>query len=143
MPTPIIRISYGQPDIAVRLVEPGCGSQVIDYEHIRLVIQAPHCPEESCLSPLEFCGCWPGFDTSKTCRPPHEHGILIYDAFDRTDDGEIIFRFDSKLWKLPSGRYIGSVEIKDGPCLAKLDLDLCSVGYLIDRVTTGKSGDCE
>lgn len=132
--TTITRICWGQPELAVRLVQPGCnGGQLIDYEHIRLVITAPACPYRL-KSEQVFYGCWPSYETPWSDGIlPHELPALVYPAFDTNDEGEIVFRFDSHLWKLPPGRYIGSVELNDGRQLAELDIDLCTTPVIIDK----------
>ena len=141
--TVITRICQGQPELAVRLVQPGCdGGQLIDCNNIRLVISAPSCP---CLlkSPLLFTGCWPGYDTPwEDNVRPDELPALVYPAFDINDKGETVFRFDDKLYKMPPGRYIGSIELNDGRRLAELDIDLCTQPVIIDSVTvTSKTCD--
>lgn len=130
----IIRICQGQPELALRIVQPGCeGGQLIEHEHIRLVIQAPHC-EHRLKSPLVFNGCWPGFTTPwRDDIIPHEIPALIYPAFTTNEQGETVFRFDDKLYKLPPGRYFGNVEFSNGTLITKLDLDLCTIPFIIDR----------
>lgn len=134
----IIRICQGQPELALRIVQPGCGGgQLIEYERIRMVIQAPHC-EHRLKSPLVFNGCWPGFNTPwRDSPPPHELPALIYPAFDTNEYGETVFRFDDKLYALPPGRYFAFIEFTNGTLITRLDLDLCNSPFLVDtaRVT--------
>lgn len=142
MAKPIIKIRRYQPDIAVRIVEAGCGNQITDAEQLRLVIRPPECPGVK-NSPLQFCGCWPGYDVAKECPKIEEYPSLIYDGFELSDDGEIIFRFDSKFWLYPSGRYWATIEVKaDGTQLVCFDIDLETVVYHIDRVTS-EQGKCK
>lgn len=147
MKSTITRICWGQPELAVKLVQPGCnGGQLIDYEHVRLVIQAPHC-KCRLKSELIFTGCWPGYETPWTDAVyPHELPALVYPAFDTNDKGETVFRFDDQLWHLPPGRYWGILEFNDGRPIAKLDIDLCTTPVLIDSVsvtqTPCNSNDC-
>lgn len=134
--SPIVQICRGQPELAVRLVQPGCqGGQLMDYRNIRLVIQAPvcHCWQ---ASPLRFEGCWPGHNTPWETRPPiQELPALVYPAFTLNDKGETVFRLDEQFWRYPSGRYIGNIELLDGTPLSTLDIDLCNVPVIIDSIT--------
>lgn len=132
----IIQICQNQPDLALRIAQPGCsGQQLIDYESVRMVIRAPHCP---CLlkSPIVRDGCWL---YNEPIRPenilPHELPAIVYDAFSVNDDGEIVFKFDALLWRMPPGRYIGHVEFKNGCPIVQVDIDLCSRPYIVDRAT--------
>ncbi len=138
---PIVRICQGQPELAVRLVQPGCdGGQLIDWEHVRLVIKAPHCPH-LLKSPMIFTGCWPGWETPWTNQVlPHELPALVYPAFDTNDDGETVFRFDKNLYTLPPGRYEGRVELSNGALLSVLDIDLCTMPTIIDKVSVTSKG---
>ena len=132
--TPIIKICRGQPEIAIRLTPPDCNSTLLASDNLRLIIQAPNCKYQL-KSTLCFRGCWPGFDTPwRNHVPPHELPAIIYPSFGTNDDGETVFRFDDKLFKLPPGRYFGFVEFTNGQRITKLDLDLCNTQYLADRV---------
>lgn len=133
---PIIQICRGQPELAVRLVQPGCrGGQLVDYRNIRLVIQAPTCHGRQ-ASHLCFKGCWPGHNTPWESRAPiQELPILVYPAFTLNGMGETVFRLDEQLWRYPSGRYIGNIELLDGTHLSTLDIDLCNVPVIIDSIT--------
>lgn len=136
MRNPITRICMGQAELAIRLVQPGCdGGQLVNYEDVRLVIAAPYCSHRL-KSPQLFRGCWPGFETPWIdSPPPHELPALVYPAFETNDEGMTVFRFDDKLWKFPPGRYIGTIEFNNGMVLAKLDIDLCSAPFILDKVT--------
>ena len=136
MKTIITKIKCGQPDLAVKLVEPGCnGGQLVDWKKIRLVISAPDC-KHLLKSPLVFCGCWPGYKTPWTDQTqPHELPMLVYPAFGTDEKGAIVFRFDKLLWGYPPGRYIGRVEVEDGRVLSILEIDLCASPVLIDTVS--------
>lgn len=150
MKTNIIEICQGQPRLALMITQPGCdGSQLMHWEDTRLVIRAPNCP--TCcvlLSPTCFCGCWPGHDVDRwnahDC-PPHEHPILIYDAFNRDDAGRIVFLFDSLLYQRPPGRYLGEVQFKNGRHIVSFEIDLCSRPFILNdaqTITVGGSCDC-
>lgn len=140
---PITKICQGQPYLSVRISAPGCqGGRLIDYEKIRLVISAP--PRTTCempLSPQHFTGCWPGHDLEKYERSfnlPEQLPVITYDAFKCSPEGDIVFRLDALLFKvMPPGRYIGSVEFKNGEQITVLDLDLCNDYFVLDRVTVG------
>lgn len=136
MKSSIIRICQGQPELAVRLVQPGCeGGQLINHEDIRLVIRAPEC-NRRLKSEQVFTGCWPGYDTPWSDGIyPHEFASLVYPAFDTNENGDTVFRFDRNLWKLPPGRYWGFVEFNNGQLITKLDLDICNMPILLDAVT--------
>lgn len=139
---PIIKICQGQPELAVRLVQPGCnGGQLVDYENLRLVIKAPEC-NRLLKSPIIMTGCWPGYDNLPRLGelPPHEYPALVYPAFDINENSEVVFRFDHQLLELPPGRYWGYIELNNGTVLAKLDLDLCSSPVLIDTVSVTEVG---
>lgn len=133
---PIIRLCHDTKALTIKLVQPGCnGGQLIDYENLRLVITAPACSHRI-TSPLCFTGCWPGFETPWTDAVyPHELPALIYPAFEINDKGETVFRLDSQLRRLPAGRYIGSIELKDGTPLAEIEIDMCNLPALIDTVS--------
>lgn len=144
----IIRICQGQPELAVRIVQPGCGSQLIDFQNIRLVIQAPNCTCIPC-SPIIVSGCWPGypgpFDEPRC--PISKLPALVYPAFNTNADGETVFRFDRRLWSLPTGRYFGNIEFNNGTPIDRLDIDLCTIPFLVDKVSItqepcSESGDC-
>lgn len=140
--TPIVRLSLGQPELSIKLVQPGCdGGQLVNWQDVRLVIAAPAL-NHRLKSPQLFRGCWPGFETP-WCDDvyPHEMPALVYPAFESNDDGDTVFRFDDKLRKLPAGRYVGTIELLDGTVLAKLDIDLCPAPVLIDRMTLTQA-DC-
>lgn len=132
----ITRICKGQPELAVKLVQPGCqGGQLVGYEGIRLVITAPEC---ACRlkSELRFTGCWPGYTTPYSdSNRIHDVPALVYPAFDINAKGETVFRFDHLLWERPAGRYIGTIELNDGTKLATLDIDLCNIPVFIDSVS--------
>ena len=139
---PIIKICQGQPELAVRLVQPGChGGQLVDSSNVRMVIKAPEC-NHLLKSPIIMTGCWPGYKNIPRYGelPPHEYPALIYPAFTTNDKGEIIFRFDNQLYNMPPGRYIGYVELIDGTPLVQLDLDLCYAPVLVDAVTVTEAG---
>lgn len=144
----IIRICQGQPELAVRIVQPGCGGQLINFEDIRLVIQAPHCDCMPC-SPFIVNGCWPGYPGpfGEPACPASELPALVYPAFDTNDKGETVFKFDNRLWSLPPGRYFGNIEFNNGMAIDRLDIDLCTIPFLVDRVSVthepcSESGDC-
>ncbi|MBQ3569593.1 MAG: hypothetical protein IJA20_02845 [Methanocorpusculum sp.] len=139
----IVKICQGQPELAVRLVQPGCGGgQLVDVDNLRLVIKAPEC-NHLLKSPIIMTGCWPGYDNLPRLgeTPPHELPAVVYPAFDTNDNGDIIFRFDKQLFELPPGRYWGYVELANGTILTKLDLDLCFTPVLVDAVSV-TSVDC-
>lgn len=137
----IIKICQGQPELAVRIVQPGCnGSQLIDYKNIRLVIKAPYCDCMPC-TPIVVYGCWPGYSGPIGEPRPSINDLpaLVYDAFDINDDGETVFRFDDKLWNLlPPGRYFGTIEFKNGGFIDKLDIDLCTTPFIISKVSAAQ-----
>ena len=135
----IIRICRGQPELAVRVVAPGCdGGQLVDWEDIELCILAPKCTCEGPFSKLYFKGCgWWGHDVDRWNEqqvPPEQMPVLVYPAFDTDDDGNIVFKFDSKLWQR-AGRYVGLIRFKDGTEITRLDLDICTTQFLADKVT--------
>lgn len=135
-PSPITKICFGQSELCIRLVQPGCdGGQLVNYQDVRLVIAAPY-HNHRLKSPQLFRGCWPGFDTP-WCDDvyPHEMPALVYPAFDTNEDGDTVFRFDDKLWQLPPGRYVGTIEFNNGMRLAQLDIDLCNAPVIVDRVS--------
>ena len=135
----IVRICRGQPELAVRVVAPGCdGGQLVDWEDIELCILAPKCTCEGPFSKLYFKGCgWWGHDVDRWNEqqvPREEIPVLVYPAFDTDDDGNIVFKFDSKLWQR-AGRYVGLIRFKDGTEITRLDLDICTTQFLADKVT--------
>lgn len=141
----IVRICRGQPELAVRVVAPGCdGGQLVDYEDMELCILAPKCTCEGPFSKIYFHGCgWWGHDIDRWNEqqvPPEEMPVLVYPAFDVNDNGEIVFKFDSKLWER-AGRYVGLIRFKDGTEITRLDLDICTTQFLADKVTV-KSYSC-
>jgi len=132
----------------VRIIQPGCnGGQLINSDDIRLVIQAPDC---GCAgqSPFIVYGCWPGYDgpIGEAHIPPHDRPALVYPAFDINDEGDTIFRFDRRLWTMPGGRYIGTIEFNNGDIIDQIDIDLCTIPFLVDRVSITlevcSEGDC-
>jgi len=130
----IIRLCHGQPELAIRIVQPGCnGAQIIDYKHIRLVIEAPDCGF-LLKSPVTLTGCWPGhpWAPGTSGEVPHQLPALVYPAFDTDEMGRTVFRFDDKLWQMPPGRYFGNVEFNNGTHITRLDLDLCNTPFLVD-----------
>lgn len=133
---PIVRLPCGQYELAIRIVTPGCfGRQIVGTEGLYLMIRDVDCGECG-LTTLHFEGCWAGHETPVTyygCAP--DRPALVYPAFDVTDDGEVLFRFDDRLSELPRGRYIGDIKLADGTCIRSLDIDLCSTTALISRVT--------
>lgn len=137
----ITKICYGQSELSIRLVQPGCdGGQVVNWRDVRMVIAAPHC-DHRLKSPQVFRGCWPGFETPwSDAVYPHELPALVYTAFETNDEGETVFRFDDKLWRMPPGRYIGTIEFTNGTVLAQLDLDLCNSPVIVDRVRVTSAG---
>ena len=141
----IVRICRGQPELAVRVVAPGCdGGQLVDYEDMELCILAPKCTCEGPFSKIYFHGCgWWGHDIDRWNEqqvPPEQMPVLVYPAFDVNDNGEIVFKFDSKLWER-AGRYVGLIRFKDGTEITRLDLDICTTQFLADKVTV-KSYSC-
>ena len=141
----IVRICRGQPELAVRVVAPGCdGGQLVDWEDIELCILAPKCTCEGPFSKLYFKGCgWWGHDVDRWNEqqvPPEQMPVLVYPAFDTDDDGNIVFKFDSKLWQR-AGRYVGLIRFKDGTEITRLDLDICTTQFLAYKVTV-KSYSC-
>lgn len=137
----ITKICYGQSELSIRLVQPGCdGGQVVNWRDVRMVIAAPYC-DHRLKSPQVFRGCWPGFETPwSDAVYPHELPALVYPAFETNDEGETVFRFDDKLWRMPPGRYIGTIEFTNGTVLARLDLDLCNSPVIVDRVRVTSAG---
>ena len=94
----IVRICRGQPELAVRVVAPGCdGGQLVDYEDMELCILAPKCTCEGPFSKLYFKGCgWWGHDIDRWNEqqvPPEQMPVLVYPAFDVNDNGEIVLDF--------------------------------------------------
>ena len=138
--SPITKICFGQSELRIRLVQPGCGGgQLVNDTDVRLVIAAPYC-NHRLKSPQLFLGCWPGFDTPWCSDAlPHELPAIVYPAFTVDENGDTVFRFDGKLWQLPPGRYIGTIEFNDGRIIAKLDIDLCNDPVLLDRVSVSSA----
>lgn len=137
---PIVRVCQGQPELAVRLVTPGCdGAQLIDWRQVRLVIAPPE--RQTCetpLSPQVFKGCWPGHDTEKwndSFALPETQPLIIYPAFAVNEDGDIVFILDSQIWQR-RGRYVGIIEFNNGEKITELDLDISSLQFIADRVST-------
>lgn len=135
----IISISRGQPYLNVRISAPG--AYLTDYGKIRLAIINPPEPRlEMPLSPQCFHGCWPGHDPKRWnesfCQRDAGAVVVIYPAFSVSDEGEIVFRLDSKVDDL-SGRYVGIIELVDGRPLAELDLDFGMYQWVVERVTAG------
>ena len=127
------------------MVAPGCdGGQLVDYEDMELCILAPKCTCEGPFSKIYFHGCgWWGHDIDRWNEqqvPPEQTPVLVYPAFDVNDNGEIVFKFDSKLWER-AGRYVGLIRFKDGTEITRLDLDICTTGFIADKVTV-KSYSC-
>jgi len=137
----IIKIRQGQPELRVSLVSSGCdGVQLIAVEDIRLVITSPVCECGDLVSPIINIGCklpgcfpYPSWGYRPRCSP-HEDGVLVYPAFDKSEDGEVIFRFDNLLWSRPPGRYVGQIEFRNGRPITTLDIDLSNEKFFIDRV---------
>ena len=134
----IVRICQGQPELAIRIVQPGCtGGQLLNYKDTRLVITAPECPAYL-KSPLHFKGCWPGFSGELPYtfpEVPHELPVLVYPAFRINDNGDTVFRFDSLFFDYPPGRYIGTVEFTNGCIINQFEIDYCMTPFLIDRIS--------
>lgn len=146
--TPIIRLCRGQPELAVRIVQPGCDGGQLAHTAIQLVLRSPHC---GCpmLSPWKIKGCWPGYHGPRNYLPsPHEEQLkLVYPAYSLDDDLNVVFRFDNKLFDLRPGRYEGLVEFRDGTEIMYLDIDLCNTPFIIDKVsvntvTCTEEGSC-
>lgn len=137
----IIKLCYGQDELAIRLQQPGCdGRQVIGFSRYQLHICAP-APCKPCrFTKFIFTGCWLGYEDweNKPYKPLHELPMLTYEAFDVTDDGLIVFRFDEELWRRPPGRYIFTFVYNYGPGqfvpVAELDVDLCNAPTVLDKV---------
>ena len=131
----IIRICRGQPELAVRVVAPGCdGGQLVDYEDMELCILAPKCTCEGPFSKLYFKGCgWWGHDVDRWNDqqvPPEEMPVLVYPAFDTDDDGNIVFTADSDAL-ITKGIIALLIQVLSGHTpkeIAEADL------YFIDRI---------
>lgn len=139
----IIKLYQGQPELAVRLTAPGPARlQLAQSKGIRLVITAAglgHAPGTVYLSPLKFTGFWPGRDSERyydSFIHPDDRPALVYPAFTTDDQSRVVFKLDSKLWKMPPGRYLGHIETESGQHLANLDLDLCVGPFLVEDVNT-------
>lgn len=133
----IVKLLRGQPSLTVSVVEPGCNGRKLSHiDGIRLVIRAPECP---CLLKSEIVrtGCWPGNEPNsekENCRPDQLPAI-VYNAWDTDDNGDIEFRFDGLLDRLPPGRYIGQVTYENGVSLVTLDLDLWPTRFIPESAT--------
>lgn len=138
----IIQVCQNQPELTLRIVQPGCnGGQLLDYTQLRLVIRAPEC-KFLLKSPIYREGCWLYNPPGEHEVPPHELPAIIYEGFDCNDKREVVFRFDSLMWKLPPGRYFGYVEYKDGTPITKVDLDLCTIPFIVDKATLNSPRGC-
>jgi hypothetical protein len=129
----IIKIRRGQPELRLSLVQPGRDALKLADEDLRLIISSPHC-DHLLKSPLIFEGCWPGREHWRD-NQPHDWPALCYPAWEVSDEGDVVFRFDELLFQRPPGRYIGQVEWRDGRPIARLDLDLDNSPYILDKIT--------
>lgn len=145
----IVKIRQGQPELRISLVSSGCdGVQLVAVEDIRLVITSPVCECGNLVSPIINIGCrlpgcypYPSWGFRPRCSP-HEEGVIVYPAWERSDDGEVVFRFDRLLWDRPSGRYVGRIEFRNGRLITELDIDLSSERFFIDKIVVN-SGEVE
>jgi hypothetical protein len=128
----IISLQPGQPELRLRLTQPGPeGRRPGDPGQIRLVIRPPRAGYVM-LSPIHRHGCWPG-NEPRPERGPEDWPALVYPAFGLSEEGDLVFRFDDLLFRRPPGRYEGAVETTHGHVLAWLDLDLQSVPFNLER----------
>lgn len=140
----IIPLSATQGELAVSIVEPGCsGGKILDHSIFRLVIRRPENADcRMAFSPIIRKGCWPGMpewiDPSLRVDIP----TLVYPAFTTDEDGNIVFKFDSKLRQLLPGRYWGCVEKQTASGwvgIRTLDIDLETTVALVERVIVSDS----
>lgn len=131
----IIRLCENTPKLHLRIVQPGCtGGQLL--EKVSLIIQPPVCVRQDKIH-YEWEGC-----EYKAVVIPSEIPTLKYPAFEIDDDGYVVFYFDNKLWSLPSGRYIATVDI-DGCCNdLTFGIDLCNSPLEIDSIAVTEETNC-
>jgi hypothetical protein len=128
----VLKLSRGQPELRVRLVEPGGGPPLTRIEGVRLELRAAGPPPNCGLSQITREGCWPGFPTGDLI-PTWDMPKLVYPAFGVDCDAAMIFRFDRHLWHRPPGRYIGTILLEDKE-IAWLDIDLCDTRWIPELV---------
>jgi hypothetical protein len=139
----IIKLYNHQPELRLKLAQPGKhGSLLASIDKLKLTIKAPAPPNNSLNSEIIRKGCWPGNPPENDHIGLHELPALIYPAFDVSDEGEIVFRFDKLLWKRPMGRYLGYVTL-DSTTLAVLDIDLTPKDYIITGASVHSYPICE
>jgi hypothetical protein len=139
----IIKIYNHQPELRLKLGQPGKhGDMLASIDNLKLIIKAPAPPCHVVNSPIIRKGCWPGNPPENDFIPLDELPALIYPAFDISDEGEVVFRFDKLLWKRPVGRYEGFVVL-EGHVIATLDIDLSPINYTIMGATVHSYPLCE
>lgn len=109
----ILYLAQGMAELAMRLKNLPTGDQVVSWEDIQLLIQ-PGQWDRCCGpngSPWILHGCWPGHRTEvdiANFRP--DFPTLVYQAERLDDEGRIVFHLDERLWRLPPGRYSGTLR---------------------------------
>lgn len=139
----IIRICRGQPQLALKIVQPGCDGVQLLGLGLKLTIAPVHCAS-ALKSPMIWCGCFADSRVHRadSCAVPTPDTALLYPAFDIDDEGRVVFYFDSKLDKLPPGRYIGYVNSTSGEQIDNFDIDLCNRPFRIEQVAVTSTAPC-
>lgn len=134
----IVKLCQDTPMLAVRIQKRGCDPQQLIDAGVDMCIYTATC----CVPPRTRL-------IKKDCtweRIPIEPAIptLSYPAFETDDDGRIVFFFDDKLWKLPSGRYIAQITANRIPVSNPIDIDLCNdISYVaeVSLIPTSPCGE--
>lgn len=129
----IVNLGYGEKEIAVRIIQPGCdGGQLIDYKNLQLMICAPDCGY-LLKSPIIMKGCHPG-NFYRNPPDPRQLPRLYYPAIKTDLKGRTVFRLDDKFEQYPAGCYIGQVQFKNGQVVCDIDLRLHTTPFIIDEI---------
>lgn len=112
----ILYLTRGVARLALRVHELNQMGRITSHEDIQFVIQ-PGQWDMDCGpngSPWILTGCWPGKITDvDIANPPQpDFPALIYDCFETDADGRLVFLMDERLWRMPNGRYSGTIQVR-------------------------------
>lgn len=107
----ILQLNDNMTRLAIKIAS----MNILDYENIRLVIYAESIPTNG--SPWFLTGCWP---YHPTCVDVANHAQpapapVMLQAFERDDEGRIVFILPERLYKMPKGRYRALVQYSPPP----------------------------
>ena len=136
----VVKLSRGQPELRVKLGEPGGGPPLTRTDGVRLELKAAG-PHLDCgLSRITRDGCWPGFPTGDLIPIWDDLPRLVYSAFETDCDAAMVFRLDHHLWRRPPGRYVGTILLED-KAIAWLDIDFCEEKWIPEYVEAGERSE--